>query len=148
MILNYIKTLSLWASGIFFSIEIISDIILRTAILANFFMLHLSNSVTINQSIYGNLFSEILFITYLLLSIVFISELFKLSPHLNISSYRWIYILTLSFFSPVLIRYASNSMSIEKIFYYELDLLIIFVSISIFFFIQNAYRKIQKPKKS
>ena len=144
----FIKKTGLWLTGILFFVEILGDILVRIGsfMLSGKYFLYNSNNLTSTGVL--NLFSELLFVTFLLTGIFFLSQLFNKECQSNLSSYKWVYSLTILLLFAFVCRYLSNEISIEKIVAFEFDLLVIFFSLTLIFFFQKSYKSVAQEKYS
>ena len=146
-----IKTLGLWVSGVLFCVEILREILLSLSYFIHFFTNNWTSGVgaaSINMPILGNLISEFLLLVYLIIGIVFLSQLFNKATTLNPESYKWVYLMSVFIFAGFWVRYISNSYEIEKIILFGFNLIVTFISLTFIFFFQNTYKNIAKGKYS
>ena len=146
-----IKTLGLWGSGVLFCVEILREVLLSLSYFIHFFTNGWTSGirgVSINTSILGNLISEFLLLVYLIIGIVFLSQLFNKATTLNPESYKWVYSMSIFIFVGFWVRYISNSYEIEKIILFGFNLVVTFISLTFIFFFQNTYKNIAKGKYS
>ena len=85
---------------------------------------------------------------HLVIGAVFLSQLFNKNSSLDLKSYKWIYSMSIFIFFGFLVRYISNSYTIEKILSFDINLIIIFISLTFIFFFQRAYKDIAQGEYS
>jgi len=143
-----VKLLGLWISGILFFSEIFGEILLISSYMLRIVKNYLLGDFIFNIHIAGNVISDFLMLLYLIVGIVFLSQLFNHNTTLKLSSYRWVYSMSVLIFCGFLVRYLSNSYSVEKILSFDFNLIIIFISLTFIFFFQKAYKNIADGKYS
>jgi hypothetical protein len=145
---HLIKTIGLWLSGILFLSEILGEVLLIFSYFIRMIREYLSSDFIFNSYIAGNLLSELLILIHLIVGLIFLSQLFNKDTTLDLKSYRWVYSLSVLIFLAFLVRYISNSYTIEQIISFNLNTIIIFISLTFMFFFQKAYDGIHYGKYS
>tara|TARA_B100000700_G_scaffold315883_1_gene404576 strand:- start:256 stop:798 length:543 start_codon:yes stop_codon:yes gene_type:complete len=143
-----LKTTGLWLSGVLFAVEIFGEILLILSYFIRAMRDYIANTFFLNPNIIGNLVSEFLILTHLIIGIIFLSQLFNKSTSFHLKSYAWIYMMSVSIFLGFFVRYISNSYKIEKILLFDLNIIAIFISLTFIFFFQNAYKNVAKGNYS
>ena len=147
-IIHSIKTIGLWLSGILFISEILGEALLISSYFIRMIRDYLSSDFIFSSYIAGNLLSELLILIHLIIGIIFLSQLFNKDTTLDLKSYKWVYSLSVVIFLAFLVRYISNSYTIEQIISFDLNIIIIFISLTFIFFFQKAYNGIHAGKYS
>ena len=143
-----IKKAGLWISGILFCVEILGDILIRLGSFVLFGKWYLDSAVSLYGQTGLTLLSEFFFIVYLVVGMLFLTQLFNKQTTFNLSSYKWVYSMSVFIFFGILTRYISNDKSIEKILSFEMDSILIFISLTFIFFFQRVYRDVAQEKYS